>query len=171
MNELSTLTDVELDNAIQDLKERELALKTESGRKYIVSKMRECIMMLESWGYKSNADELALARLWANGLQEEFVRLGAEGVMQAVTVYAETDDHEYKVFPQIVWIAEACKKIGGDPRVEKGRRMQAEAERQMEIEHRKEMERLKAEHPEWCEKAARVARGEEDVSVLSLLKL
>lgn len=157
MNELVALSDAELDKAIDDLKERELALKTESGQKYIVSRMRELIMTLEQWGYKTTADELALAKLWANGLQEEFVRLGADGLKQAVTEWAQNDSSEYRNFPKIPWIKEACSNIGGDPRVEKGRRVQALEEARIEEEHRREIEEFKKNNPEkWAELTARV---------------
>lgn len=148
MNELTTLSDAELDKEIENIKEREVALKTKAGRDYIVVKMRECIGLLETWGYRFDGDEMALARLWAEGLQEEFVRLGADGIQLAVRRWAETDESEYRSFPKIPWIAKACGLIGGDPRVEKGRRVQAEAERKIEEEHKAEMERYKKEHPE-----------------------
>ena len=148
MNELVTMSNAELEQALNDLKERELALQTESGRNYIIGKMRECIGLLETWGYKFDGNELALARLWADGLKEEFVRLGADGIRKAVTKWAEADTSEYRSFPKIPWIIESCKQISGDPRVEKGRRMQEQAERQMEAEHKAEMEKFKEEHPE-----------------------
>ena len=147
MNELTTLSDTALDKAIDDLKERELSLKTESGRKYLVGKMRELIGLLETWGYKTNGDESGLAMLWASGLQEEFVRLGWLGIKQAVTRWAEEDDSIYRTFPKIAWIADICKEIGGDPRVEKGRRIQVETERKIEEDHRKQMEHYRATHP------------------------
>ena len=152
MNELSTLTDTELDNEIANLREREMALQTDKGRDYIVMKMRECIGLLETWGYKFEGDEMSLARLWASGLRDEFVRIGQDGIMKAVTLWAENDVSEYRTFPKIPWIKESCKQVGGDPRVEKGRRMQIEAERQMEAEHQAEMEKFKKENPElWAE--------------------
>ena len=158
MNQLVKLTDTELEKAIQDLKERDLALKTDSGQKYIVSKMRECIGWLESVGYKFEGDENALAKLWARSLREEFVRLGEAGLKNAVVDFASADDRQYKTFPQIPWIAEVCKNVGGDPRVEKGRRMQKEAERQMELDHKKEMAELEASlTPEQLEEIERKA--------------
>lgn len=163
MNEIATLSDAELDKAIEDIKERELALKTEAGRDYIVIKMRECIGLLETWGYKFDGDEMALARLWAEGLKEEFVRLGTDGIRTAVMKWAETDESEYRSFPKIPWIAKACSEIGGDPRVEKGRRVQAEAERKMKEEHDAEVAKFKKENPErWAEiekLAEKVAKG------------
>ena len=159
MNELVTMSNTELEQALNDLKERELALQTESGRKYMISKMRECIGLLETWGYKFDGNELALARLWADGLKEEFVRLGADGIQKAVTKWAEADTSEYRSFPKIPWIIESCKQISGDPRVEKGRRMQEQAERQMEAEHKAEMEKFKKEHPElWAKIQERAER-------------
>lgn len=156
MNDLVTMTDTELDNAINAIKERELAMQTEAGKNYVVGKMRECIGLLETWGYKFDGNEVGLAKLWADGLSEEFVRLGADGIRKAVIKWAETDDSEYRSFPKIAWIVEACKSIGGDPRAEKGRRVQAEAERQMEIDHRKEFDELQKAHPEWLEKRAEI---------------
>ena len=155
MNELTTMSDVELDKAIEALKERSLALKTESGRRYIVSRMRELIMHLEDLGYTIKIDELALAELWANGLSEEFVRLGPEGMREAVDRWAVEDAAEFRTFPKIPWILDACKAIAGDPRVEKGRRIQAEQERLMELEHQREMEQFKKDHPDLYERAVR----------------
>ncbi len=158
MNNLARLSDTELEKAIQDLKERDLALKTDSGQKFIISKMRECIGWLESVGYKFEGDETALAKLWATSLKDEFVRLGEGGLKTAVMNFASTDDRQYKTFPQIPWIADACTNIGGDPRVEKGRRMQEEAERQMELDHKKEMQELEASlTPEQLEEVERKA--------------
>lgn len=157
MNELTTLSDAELKKEIDNIKERELALHTESGMNYITIKMRECIGLLETWGYKFDGDELALAKLWANGLSKEFVRLGADGILKAVTKWAQEDKSDYRVFPKIPWIAEYCAQIGGDPRQEMGRRMQAQAEADMEAKHREEMENFKKEHPDLWEKAKRKA--------------
>lgn len=165
MNELTTLTDAQLDKAIENLKERELAAQTESGHKYIVSKMREIIMYLEEVGYTTDANEKFLAELWAISLTEDFVRLGAEGMKKAIVQWVANDDSEYHSFPKIPWIKEACAQAGGDPRTEKGRRVQAEAERKMQEDHRKEMEKFKKEHPDlWKkveEKAAEIQRRQE----------
>lgn len=152
MNELTTLTDAQLDKAIENLKERELAAQTESGHKYVVSKMREIIMYLEEVGYTTDANEKSLAELWAISLTEDFVRLGAEGMKRAVVQWVANDDSEYHSFPKIPWIKEACAQVGGDPRVEKGRRIQVETERKMQEDHRKEMERIKREHPDLWKK-------------------
>lgn len=151
MNELVTLSDTELDKAIQDLKERELALKTDSGKRYITSKMRECIGWLESVGYKFEGDENSLARLWARSLEEEFVIVGESGIKKAVMEWASQDTSEYRSFPKVPWILESCKEIGGDPRVEKGRRIQAEAERQIELDHQREIEEIKKDPERWAE--------------------
>lgn len=147
MNALTVISDAELDQAIEVLKERELAIQTDNGKKYVVSKMRELIMYLEKLGYKPDADERALSTLWARSLSEEFIRLGEDGLREAVTEWVEGDANNYRVFPKIPWIKDACARVGGDPRVEKGRRMQAEVERKMEGEHRKEVEEFKAKHP------------------------
>ena len=159
MNNLVRMSDTELEKAIQDLKERDLASKTESGKKYIISKMRECIGWLESVGYKFDGDENALARLWARGLKDEFVLLGENGVKKAVAKYAEEDESEYRSFPKIPWIKEICSSIGGDPRAEQGRRIQAENERQMELDHKREMAELeKSFTPKQLEEIERKAR-------------
>lgn len=159
MNSIVKLNDAELEKAIEDLKERDLASQTESGQKYIVSKMRECIGWLESVGYKFEGSETALARLWARSLKDEFVKLGEDGLKNAVMEFASKDDRQYKTFPQIPWIAEICNNIGGDPRVEKGRRVQAEAERQMELEHEREMAEFdKSLTPEQRERIERKVR-------------
>lgn len=158
MNELVTMSDTELDRAIEQVKERELALKTDSGQRFVVSKMRELIMYLEKIGYKIDADEMTLARLWANSLGSEFARLGEEGMQRAVVLWAQEDDSEYRSFPKIAWIKEACAKVGGDPRVEKGRRVQAEAERKMEEDHKREMEEFKRKHPDLWERAEKLKK-------------
>lgn len=159
MNELVRLTDTELEKAIEDLKERELAAQTDSGQKFIISKMRECIGWLESVGYKFEGNENALAKLWARNLKEEFIRLGEVGVKNAVMEFASNDDRQYKTFPQIPWIIDACEKIGGDPRTEMGRRRQEEAERQVEQDHKREMaELIKTFTPEQLERIERKAR-------------
>jgi len=164
MNELATLSDTELDKAIEKVKERELALQTESGQRFIISKMREIIMYLEKLGYKIEGDELTLARLWANAMGDEYVRIGEEGMKKAVMLWAEEDASEYRSFPKIPWIKEACSKVGGDPRVEKGRRVQAEAERKMEEDHKREMEEFKKNHPDLWERAERLKEGTHNVS-------
>lgn len=161
MNELTLMTDTQLDKAIEDLKERELAIKTQAGQAFVVSKMRECIGWLESVGYKFDGDETALARLWAHGLQDDFVRLGEVGVKNAVMSFAETDTRTYKTMPQIAWISDKCSEMGGDPRKEKGRRVQAEAERQIEEDHKREMEEIKKDPVRWaeiCRKAEEMER-------------
>lgn len=159
MNELATISDAELDKRIMDLKERDLALRTDSGRKYMLGKMRELIGLIETWGYKFSGDEMALAKLWANSMKEEFVILGVEGMTEAISHWAENDSNEYRMFPQIPWIKKACKEIGGDPRVEKGRRVQAEVERQIEEDHRRAMEKFRQEHPDLWEIAGRKAEA------------
>lgn len=151
MNDLALLSDTELDKAIDELKERELALKTESGIDFVGSKMRECIGWLESVGYKFDGDEFALARLWGASLRDEFVRIGETGIKNAVMTWVSEDESEYRTFPKVAWIKEACAKVGGDPRVEKGRRIQAEAERQIEEDHKKEMEEIKNDPERWAE--------------------
>ena len=159
MNDLSKLTDDELKKAIDDLKERELAAKTNAGKTYILSKMRSYITMLEELGYTTTADELALAKLWAKGLEDEFVLLGQNAMQEAIERWAMNDDRQYKTFPQIPWIAEACKEMGGDPRAEQGRRIQAENERQMELDHKREMAELeKTFTPKQLEEIERKAR-------------
>lgn len=158
MNELATLSDAELDKAIADIKERDLAVQTEAGLKHVRGKMRECIGWLESVGYRFDGDQLALAKLWTVALKEEFVLLGEVRFKNAVMYYASHDDREYKSFPQIPWIAEACRHVGGDPRVEKGRRVQTEAEQRMEREHEEEVNRFKEEHPDLYARA--IARAE-----------
>lgn len=147
MNELTTLTDAELDKEIEDLKEREASLHTESGRKYIVGKMRELIGLLETWGYKFDGNEKGLAVLWANAMMDDFVRLGFLGMKTAVTKWAEEDTSQYHIFPKVAWIKYACTQMGGDPRVEKGRRMQEAAERKLEEDHKKQMEHFMKTHP------------------------
>lgn len=168
MNELATLSDTDLDKALDELKQRELAIQTDSGRNYIIGKMRECIGLLETWGYKFDGNEVALAKLWADGLKEEFVRLGADGIQKAVTLWAENDTSEYRSFPKIPWIIEACKSLNGDPRVEKGRRMQAEAERKLEEEHKAEIEKFKAENPELWEKLQKRAERIKPCDILGI---
>ena len=157
MNELTILTDAQLDKAIEDVKERELAIQTKNGYKYTVGFMRSMIYELRQVGYRVEADDTALARLWAHGLKDDFVRLGENGIKAALTKWAEDCCNEYRSFPTIPQIKEACAQIGGDPRVEKGRRMQAEAERKMEEEHRKEMEELKQKYPDLWEMAEKKA--------------
>lgn len=160
MNDLTVLSDAELDKELADLKERELALTTKSGKGFVESKMRECIGWLQSIGYKFEGDETALAKLWSNTLQEEFVRIGETGIKNAVVAWASEDESNYRMFPKVAWIKEACKGITGDPRVEKGRRVQQEAERQMELEHQREMQKFKEEHPdEWAKALKRAARS------------
>lgn len=168
MNELVTMSDTDLDKAIEEIKERELALQTNSGQAFVVSKMRELIMYLEKLGYKIDADELALARLWANGLSEDYARLGDNGMKMAVQYWAEHDTNEYRTFPQIPWIKEVCEEIGGDPRIEKGRRVQALAERQMELDHKKQNEEFLRKHPDLAARiekqiAERSAHGEDQM--------
>lgn len=158
MNELVTMTGTELDRAIEQVKERELALKTDSGQRFVVSKMRELIMYLEKIGYKIDADEMVLARLWANGLGDEFARLGEEGMQKAIILWVQEDASEYRSFPKIPWIKEACAKVGGDPRVEKGRRVQAEAERKMAEDHKREMEEFKKKHPDLWARAEKLKK-------------
>lgn len=165
MNELTTISDNELDKRIEDLKERELSLQTESGEKYMLGKMRELIGLLETWGYQFSGEEMALARLWANSLREEFVILGVDGMTKAVTYWAENDTNEYRTFPKIPWIKEACAQIGGDPRTEKGRRIQKQAERQMELDHQKEMEEIKKNHPALWKMVEEKAAEMEEVKV------
>lgn len=163
MNELVTMSDTELKNAVDAVKERELALKTDAGRKFVVSKMRGLIMYLENLGYKSDADGNALAELWANSLSEEFAILGYDGMKKAVMYWAEHDDSEYRFFPKIPWIKDACSKVGGDPRAEMGRRIQAEQERKIQEDHEREMAEFKAKHPDLWERAETLAK-----SVMSL---
>lgn len=162
MYELTILSDTELDRAIEELKERELALQTESGQKYIISKMRELIMHLQEMGYVIHANELGLAKIWAKSLSEEFVRLGTDGMKEAIDLWIAEDSNEFHTFPKIPWIKEACAKITGDPRVEKGRRVQAEAEQQMEIDHQKEVEEFKNKHPDlWSQIEKKAAEMQE----------
>ena len=155
MNSLAIISNTELDKRIEEIKDRELSLQTERGRTYLVGKMRELIGLLETWGYKFDGSEDGLAMLWANGLSEEFVKLGADGMRQAVANWATEDTSEYRSFPKIPWIKEACHKMGGDPRVEKGRRLQAEAERKMQEDHEKEMAEFKAKHPDLWDRVQR----------------
>ena len=168
MNEIATLTDAELDKRIEDIKDRELSLQTERGRTYLVGKMRELIGLLETWGYKFDGSEDGLAMLWANGLADEFIRLGVDGMRKAITNWATEDTSEYRFFPKIPWIKEACSKLGGDPRVEKGRRLQAEAERKMQEDHEKEMAEFKIKHPDLWERVqkrlAEMEKGAHDDS-------
>lgn len=165
MNDLVALSDAELDSVIEKLKERELGLQTNAGKKYAVSQMRECIGYLESVGYTLGemADENMIAALWAKGLEEEIVSIGYNGVKKAVQNWAANDNSDYRSFPKIPWIKDACREIGGDPRAEKGRRVQAEAERQMELDHKREVETFKREHPdlwELIEEKAERAQGQ-----------
>lgn len=161
MNALATLSDAQLDKEIENLKERELALQTEGGQKYIISKMRELIMHLQELGYVIHANELGLAKLWATSLSEEFVRLGTDGMKEAIDRWVMEDKSDYRVFPKIPWIKDACSEVGGDPRVEKGRRMQAEAERQMEFDHKREVEEFKKKYPDlWAKVEKKIAEME-----------
>lgn len=164
MNDLMSISDAELDTAIEQLKERDLAFKTDSGKRYAVGKMRELITLLETWGYKFNGNEDSLAVLWAKSLKEQIVVNGYDGVRKAVENWVAQDANDYNIFPKIPWIIDECKKLGGDPRVEKGRRVQKEAERQMELDHQKEIQRFREEHPdEWKrieERAAKMRESE-----------
>ena len=164
MNDLVSISDAELDTRIEEVKERELSLQTESGEQYMIGRMRELIGYLETLGYKFNGEEMALARLWANSMKDEFIILGIDGMTKAVSNWAANDTSEYRTFPQIPWIKEACKELGGDPRVEKGRRVQAEAERKMEEDHKREMEEFKKNHPDLWERAERLKEGTHNVS-------
>lgn len=162
MNDLTLISDTELDKRIADLKERELALKTSSGRSFMESKMRECIGWLRVIGYRFSGDENALAKLWANSLEEEFVRIGEIGIKNAVMKWASEDASGYRSFPKVSWIKELCQGISGDPRVEKGRRIQAEAERQIELDHKREIDKIKENTERWAEiqrKAERLRKG------------
>ena len=168
MNELVSISDAELDARIEEVKERELSLQTDSGRQYMIGRMRELIGYLETLGYKFSGEEMALARLWANSLGEEFVILGMDGMTKAVSNWAANDTNEYRTFPQIPWIKEACKELGGDPRAEKGRRVQAELEHKMDEDHKREMEEFKKNHPDLWERAERLSeelkKGKRNVS-------
>lgn len=162
MNELALLSNDELDTAIEQIKERELSFQTATGKKYAVSKMLEYITLLETWGYKFDGNEDSLAVLWAKTLKEEIITMGYDGIREALELWVSED--EYRSFPKIPQLKNACARIGGDPRVEKGRRVQAEAERQMELEHQREMEEFKKNHPEaWARiqaKAEQMQRGQ-----------
>lgn len=158
MNELARLSDIELDKAINELKDRESFVQTKQGFVYVGAKMRECIGWLKSVGYKFEGDEKMLAEQWARNLTEEFVRLGEAGVKQAVMNFDANNDREYKQFPQIPWIKEECRKIGGDPRAEKGRREQARREQALEEESEREFREWKESHPEEAKRIEERAR-------------
>lgn len=161
MNQLATISDAELDKAIDKCKERSLALRTDSGRKFLVGEMRQLIAYLESVGYKTDADMTALSRLWARGLAEEYVMLGLDGMKRAIVHWVETDTNEYGTFPKIPWIKAACAEVGGDPRVEKGRREQARLEAQIEADTKAELEKFYKDHPALKERVDKIIAEKE----------
>lgn len=159
MNDLTVLSAAELKDAIEKLKERESSFKTTAGKKYAVSKMREFITLLETWGYTFEGNEDSLAVLWAKSFKEEIIRIGYDGFGEAIEMWVKEDQSEYRSFPKIPWIKEICSSIGGDPRAEQGRRIQAENERQMELDHKREMAELeKSFTPSQLEEIERKAR-------------
>lgn len=158
MNELATLNDIELDKAISELEERKRFMATKQGYRFICAKMRECIGWLKSIGYKFEGEEKALTELWAQNLSEEFIRLGESGVKKAVMNFAVNNERDYKPFPQLSWIKDECRKIGGDPRAEKGRREQARREQAIEQEGEREFNEWKNSHPEEAKRIAERAK-------------
>lgn len=147
MNGLITLTDSQLETRIAEVQERERSVITQEGYGFLISKMRELIGLLQTWGYKADIDENSLATLWANSLKDEFVMLGVIGMKQAVMMWAQRDESPYRVFPKVAWIKDACKELGGNPKAEKARREQEARERQMEEDHKKQMEHYAKTHP------------------------
>ncbi|MBR0085667.1 MAG: hypothetical protein IJL97_03860 [Lachnospiraceae bacterium] len=159
MNGLITLTDSQLETRIAEVQERERSVMTQEGYGFLISKMRELIGLLQTWGYKADIDENSLATLWANSLRDEFVMLGVIGMKQAVMMWAQRDESPYRVFPKVAWIADACKELGGNPRAEKARREQEARELQLEKDHKKQMEHYAKTHPrEWARIEAEAER-------------
>lgn len=151
MNDLTVLTDAEIDSKINSIDKRKADLQTSQGQGFLMSKMRECIGWLQTIGYKFEGDESVLARMWADSLKDEFARIGEAGIKNAVMKWASEDNSEYRVFPKVAWIKETCEGMGENPWVEKGKRALKEAERQMEEEHQKEIDEIKKDPVRWAE--------------------
>lgn len=155
MNDLTVMSDNELDVQLALLEERKEQFQSESGIKMVQSKMLEIIGTVEKYGYALKGDRKKIAKVWAHGLQDEIIRLGYTGVQEAVVMWIERDVSQYMTFPKVKWIAEICKEIHGDPRVEKGRRDYQRRLALVEQEHQEHVEKWKREHPEEWERITR----------------
>lgn len=153
MNDLTTMTDNELDIQLALQEERERMFRDEDGKKTVIGEMEKLLTMLEKCGCKiKGASKDALAKIWAGKLKDQIIRIGFTGVQEAAVRWVQDDEDEYNTFPKAAWIYDKCNEIKGDPRVEKSIREQKRREALIEEEHRVEMERWKKKHPaEWKE--------------------
>ena len=153
MNELTTMTNDELDMQLALLDERERMFESEGGKKTVIGEMEKLLTMLEKCGCKlKGASKDALTKIWAGKLKDQIIRIGFTGVQEAAVRWVQDDEDEYNTFPKAAWIYDKCNEIKGDPRVEKSIREQKRREALIEEEHRVEMEKWKKEHPaEWTE--------------------
>lgn len=149
MNDLTVMSDNELDVQLALLEERKEQFQSESGIKMVQSKMLEILGTVEQYGYElKNADRKKIAKIWAHGLKDEIIRLGYTGIREAVVMWIECDVSQFMRFPKVREIADICKEMHGDPRVEKGKRDYQKRIALMEQEHREQLEAWKSENPE-----------------------
>lgn len=149
MNDLTVMSDAELDIQVSHLRERERMFETETGKKKVAGEMLKLLGMIEKCGYQiKDAEKKAVAKIWANKLKDQIVRLGYKGVQEAAVLWVQDDGNEYRVFPKVAWIYDKCSEIEGDPRVEKGRRDQKRREAKLEEESKAEFEKWRRDNPE-----------------------
>lgn len=157
MNDLTVLTDNELEKELSLLKEREAQYESKDGLKTIQGKTLELIATIEAFGYEVKGDRQMLAKIWAHALKDQVIRIGFAGIQRAAITWYEQDSARFYDFPKVSQIIEVCEQTHGDPRVEKGRRDYERRVASIDQEHEEEVEKWKRDNPEAWERARRKA--------------
>lgn len=148
MNELATLTQDELMQAIDQQRKRAEFLTTKRGQARALQHVTEILAYLNASGYRlPTKDTDAVAAAWTDQLSEVIAEYGFEDLQKSVRAFVMKDTREYKQFPNTGVIIAEMRANGRNPKAELSRRekeaREAELERQWAAE---KAERRKA-HP------------------------
>lgn len=150
MNDLTLLPQNELDVLVRDIDRRAVALTTPQGQKKAADMMLEVLHLIEAAGYVPKTDLADMAMVWTMAMIDQIAIYQFKGIREAVMEFIRTDSREYTQFPSAGQIIELCKQMGVNPRAELGRRRQAEFERMVDEERRREMDALPEEYKKAC---------------------
>lgn len=144
MNEIQIIN-----NRIAEMEKRQATISTPQGMASVEKEIITIFGVLVAYGYKMpDADEMLMAKVWGASLKEYFILYGSGTVKRAVMNFAENDTRDYKAFPTVAEIIAEAKKIGVNPKAELAKLKAKQEEEAIEMEHKKEYEKLWEELPE-----------------------
>lgn len=150
MNDIALLTDVQLSKEVELMNKRIAALDTPKGQAKASERMLEILRMIEAAGYQPKSDVAEMAVAWVMLLREQIEAYGFDVIRDAACQFIRNDIRQYKQFPSVGQIVDACNAIGRNPKAELNRRRQDAMIEKEKADMQAEIDAMPREYVEAC---------------------